>query len=176
MKDQESVIVLSEISDPSCSSDELDSHIGKDKKIDRIIASHVNAGAATLKKLAMSNDAKTRECVAGNPNTPRDMLINYLAEDFPKALLMNPAFDLMVLESPDFLADIYESALAAILRQAECPTSIVEWAFAHYSSRDDFSAGILKAITQNPAVKVSMIEEIILMDTPIEITGAEGAL
>ena len=100
---------------------------------------------------------------------------SYLAVDFPKALLINPAFDLMVLESPDFLEDTSSFALAAILRQAECPASIVEWAFARYS-RQDFRPSILKAIAQNPAVKVSMIEEIILMDIPMEVTGAEGAL
>lgn len=176
MKVQENAILLSKINDPNCSSEELETLVGKDKEIDRIIASHVNAGAETLKKLARSNDTQTKEYVTGNPNTPRALLLNVLAEDFPKAMLLNPAFDLMVLENPDFLVDIYSSTLAAILRQAECPASIVEWAFTRFSQQDDFSPEILNAIAQNPSVKVSMIEEIIVMDTPMEMTTAEGPL
>lgn len=176
MQDQEKISPTRRVRDPFCSAEELDSLVGITAKIDCLIASHGNASSKTLTRLAESRNAKTREGVTANPNTPKNVLLNWLAEGFPKALLLNPAFDLMVLEHPGFLSELYVSTLAAILRQPECPSTILEWAFDHYSKGDDFSPVILIALAQNPATRVSMIWEILRMDAPTEITGAEGML
>lgn len=176
MTDHQSTTNLRKIEDPSCPSEVLDSLSGKEMETDRLIASHSNTSAKTLRSLANSDDNETKERVAGNPNAPKYILFDWLAEYFPKAVLLNPAFDLMIFENPDLLAEIHSYALAAILRQAECPASIIEWAFTRYSKEDDFNRLILKSIVQNPAVGVSMIEKIFRLDALEGGVGSEGML
>jgi len=179
MKDKENTSLLSIVNDPDCSAETLEELIGKDVEVDRIIASHLNARLAALKELLKKYDHKTRENVTGNPNATIEFLLeNYLITDFPRAFLLNPAFDWMIIENPDFLKDLDQDVLAEILKQKECPSSIIDWAFTFYSKRGSFSLAVMKALTQNPEVKINMIEKIVNMDIPYHnyITGAEGAL
>ncbi|MDJ0742260.1 MAG: hypothetical protein QNJ32_02740 [Xenococcaceae cyanobacterium MO_167.B27] len=53
-----------------------------------------------LEELSKDEDAAIREAVAGNPNTPVEVLKN-LSEEFPEAVTGNPVFDLLLLDNPD---------------------------------------------------------------------------
>lgn len=163
------------IRDSLCTVDELESLVGISVEIDRLIASSKRAGADTLKKLSHSSDDLTRECVTGNPNTPLETL-NNLADEYPRAFLLNPAFDLMILENPGFLENLYESSLAKILEQKECPQSIVVWAYNFYKKRNSFSSSVLKGVVKNPHTPVKMINAILRLDNGVEITCEEGLL
>ncbi len=58
--------------------------------------------AATLRQLAGSRDPSVMDAVAGNPNTPPDVLWT-LAYGHPEAVLRNPALELLSLEDPLWL-------------------------------------------------------------------------
>jgi hypothetical protein len=163
------------IQDSLCTVDELESLLGTSVEVDRLIASSKRAGSDTLKKLSRSADDLTRECVTGNPNTSLELL-NNLADEYPRAFLLNPAFDLIVLENPGFLENLYESTLAKILEQRECPQSIVVWAYNFYKKKSSFSSIILKGVVKNPHTPVKMINAILRLDTGLEITCEEGFL
>lgn len=163
------------IQESLCTVDELESLVGTSVEIDRLIASSKRAGADTLKKLSRSTDDLTRECVVGNPNTSLEIL-NNLADEYPRAFLLNPAFDLMVLENPGFLENLYESTLAKILEQKECPQSIVVWAYNFYKRKSSYSSRILKGVVKNPHTPVKMINAILRLDAGSEITCEEGLL
>jgi hypothetical protein len=55
-----------------------------------------------------------------NPAAPLEELLA-LAEDYPKEVLSNPVFDLLLVEDPDFLARMSGAAQLAILREGNCP-------------------------------------------------------
>jgi hypothetical protein len=167
--------LASRILDSLCTVDELESLVGTSVEIDRLIASSKRAGADTLKRLSNSSDDLTRECVTGNPNSPLEIL-NNLVDEYPRAFLLNPAFDLMILENPGFLGNIYESTLAKILEQKECPQSIVVWAYNFYKKRNSFSSSVLKGVVKNPHTPVKIINSILRLDTGVEITCEEGLL
>lgn len=57
---------------------------------------------------------------AVNPATPLEELLA-LAEDYPKEVLSNPVFDLLLVEDPGFLAQMSGAAQLAILREENCP-------------------------------------------------------
>ena len=163
------------IQEPLCTVGELDAMVGTSDEIDRLIASSNRAGADTLKKLSRSADDLTREGVTGNPNTPPEIL-NNLADEYPRAFLLNPAFDLMVLENPGFLENFYESTLAEILKQKECPQSIVEWAYNIYKKKKPFNSMVLKGVVQNPYTSVKIINSILRLKAGVEISCEESLL
>ena len=59
-----------------------------------------NTTSETLAELANSKDYLTRQYVAGNPNTPVNLL-EILSLDFPDEIIQNLAFDLLMLENPE---------------------------------------------------------------------------
>lgn len=59
-----------------------------------------NTSSQILAELATSKDRLTRKYVAGNPNTPVNVL-EILSLDFPDVITQNPAFDLLLLENPE---------------------------------------------------------------------------
>ena len=175
MQDQEQASPEERIRDTSCSSEYLDSMARKNARTDRLIASHPNTSADTFSKLRYSHDDQTRINVTLNPNTPRSILID-LGRYFPREFLQNPAFDLTVLGDPDCLSGFYCNTLAAILRQPECPYSIVEWASDNYSKCDGYGLEVLIAISQNPTAGVSLIERLFQIDVARDISCSEGML
>ena len=76
-----------------------------------------------LRELALSDDAAIRKAVASNPNTPTDILWK-LADRFPRQLLENPVFELLILENPCFFGNIPDRTLKSLLRFA--PESFFE--------------------------------------------------
>ena len=168
-------ILARRIQDSLCTADELENLVGTSNEIDRLIASSKLSNADTLKKLSRSADDLTRECVAGNSNITVE-IINYLADEYPRVILLNSAFDIMVMEDPDILKKIYESTFAKILEQKECPQFIVVWAYNFYKKRNSFSSRVLKGVVKNPHTPVGIINAILRLDTGVEITCGESLL
>lgn len=167
--------IAKRVQDPLCSMDELDALVGTSAKVDRLIASHSNTSGNTLQKLSRSRDKKSREAVANNPNTPLEVLID-LASDFPRAFLLHPTFDLVVLKDPGVLESLYASTLANLLQQKECPLSIIQWAVAFYSKQKRINTTIFIGIVRNTNVPVDIIDAVLRLDSHAEITGTEGFL
>lgn len=168
--------VSNRIKDPQCNVQELAALVGICPENDRLIAAHSNAGSESLRKLSKSEDKKTRELVASNPNTPVNVLL-YLADDFPRAFLVNPAFDIIVLEDPGALERLFERTLAIILEQKECPQSIIEWAYKSYKKKNSFSSStVLLGLVKNPYTPVKIIKSILKMRSKNEITCQEAFL
>ena len=171
-----SIDVTDRIRDPQCSLDDLANWAGINTENDRLIAAHCNVGAETLKILSRSEDQNTREIVTSNPNTPVNVLM-YLADDFPRAFLLNPAFDLIFLEEPLALERLYETTLAKILSQRECPLPIIDWAYRTYKRKNSFSSSaVLKGVVKNPNTPDRIIKAILKMRTDTEITCQESFL
>ena len=163
------------IKDENCTPEELSALVGISSMNDRLIAVHKNTGSEALEKLSSSKDALTREFVTGNANTPLKILLQ-LADDFPRAFLLNPAFEMLALEDPGALERLYEPTLARILAQKECPASIVNWAFKHYSRKSTFNSQIMLGIVQNPAVPVKIINSILKLNVEVDLTCQECLL
>ena len=70
----------------------------------------------TLRELSRSDDRAIRQTVAGNPNTPIDVLWNLMTE-FPNEIVANPLFALIALENPDWIIDIPGENLLTLLQQ-----------------------------------------------------------
>ncbi len=58
-----------------------------------------------LRELASCGDKTICKAVVSNPNTPTDVLLA-LGAKFPGQLLENPLFSLLLLENPNFLAQM----------------------------------------------------------------------
>ncbi len=167
--------IAKRVQDPLSTADELAALVGISAKVNRLIASHSRAGADTLQKLSSRRDEITRENVATNPNAPLDVLID-LANEFPRAVRLNPAFVLIILENPGVLERLRGTwIIASVLQQKECPLSIIKWAFARYS-KERFDSTVLMGIVRNPTVPINILDAILRLDTRTEITGAEGFL
>lgn len=157
-----------------CSAEEMAALVGSGVKIDRLIAAQSGASTSTLEILSRSSYAATREVVAGNPSAPRDCLLR-LASDFPRAFLLNPAFDLMVLEDLSFLSRLRGATLEKILKQKECPVAITNWAYDSYKNRE-LGAGVLRGISKNPHTSIEMLTTILRIKTREEFSCEEGPL
>ncbi len=71
----------------------------------RLVAKNESADSELLQELAFSSDNITREGVATNPNTPTEVLLK-LGAEFPRQLLDNPVFSLLLLENPKLVEEI----------------------------------------------------------------------
>ncbi len=91
----------------------------------QIVAADPSAEPELLRFLALFTDQKTRQAVAGNPNTPADVLLQ-LGAEFPSQLLDNPIFPLLLLENLNLVAEIPLPTLRSILRQENIPEYILE--------------------------------------------------
>ncbi|BAZ11016.1 hypothetical protein NIES4071_28400 [Calothrix sp. NIES-4071] len=63
---------------------------------ERELAQNSETPSSVLRELASSSDVEIRASVAKNPNTATDVLME-LGADFPKELLENPIFSLLLL-------------------------------------------------------------------------------
>ena len=101
-----------------------------------------------LADLSKSKNHAIRQAVASNPNTPTEVLFK-LGAEFPKELLENPVFDLLILEKPNLLEDLSEDTLIALLKLERVPDYFLEWAASQqYVTRliEDNSEGELDPI------------------------------
>jgi uncharacterized protein YjbI with pentapeptide repeats len=84
--------------------------------------------------------------LVSNPNTPPDVLLK-LGKDFPRELLANPVFDLMLLENRNLLADMPGETLISLLRLPEIEKSYVTFALNH-CRKPNILAAIISSQTQ----------------------------
>jgi hypothetical protein len=81
--------------------------VNKCIEILKLVAQNPNTDVELLRNLANSNYASIREAVTRNPNTPTDLLVYRLGDEFPGQFLENPVFNLLMLENPNFLDELY---------------------------------------------------------------------
>lgn len=130
--------------DPDASPQVLLGLVGKDDVTDRLLAAHPMADAQLLERLSHSSDAATRRSVTKNPNTPQQAFVR-LGQQFPKEFLSNPMLDLLLLESPTLMEQVPEALLVRLLKQADCPVSLLTWASAHPQAK------VQLAVAMNPS-------------------------
>lgn len=116
------------------SPDDLSALFGKDDSTNRLLAKHPNASSDLLEKLSHSSDKATRQAVAANPNTPPETYVR-LGQQFPKEFLANPALDLLLLINPALMDEVPEALLVRLLKQVDCPTTMLTWAAAHWREK-----------------------------------------
>jgi hypothetical protein len=90
----------------------------------RIVAENPVAPAELLKVLATRSDEEIQKAVTANPNTFIEELMT-LGAEFPKQLLENPIFDLLLLENPNFLEQMPSKTLIGLLSLPEIPEDFV---------------------------------------------------
>jgi hypothetical protein len=112
-------------------------------ELERIVAQNANAAPGLLRILSSRSDNIIRKNVAGNPNTPTEILLE-LGAEFPEQLLDNSVFSLLLLENPNFVADIPLVTLLSLLKLDGVPPSFLELATSH----DDVE--VLLTIAMNP--------------------------
>ncbi|MEH2127971.1 hypothetical protein [Nostoc sp.] len=93
----------------------------------QLVAAEPSTDPELLRELALSSDKIIRQLVAGNPNTPADVLLR-LGAEFPSELLDNPVLPLLLLENLNLVAEIPLNTLRSILRQENVPVYILEQA------------------------------------------------
>jgi len=144
------------------SASELAKLVGVSDKLDGQIAQHDRVTSATLRKLAQSRSAAVLRRVVQNPACPQDVLLK-LAPKFPNEFFANPAILLQFLEDPDLFLRLPITAIKAILKSPDCPTSIIEWAMRSGGSshvlalagRSDSSVSMLRQIANGHHVKAA---------------------
>ncbi len=126
----------------------------------RLVARNAIASSDILQDLASSADAATREGVATNPNTPVNILLK-LGADFPKLLLDNPVFSLLLLENPNLVEEMPLSTLKSLVEQ-QVPISFLEGAEKRSNSqrvsREDQL--VLDAVARNLHTPASVLERL----------------
>jgi len=106
-----------------------------------------------LRALASQPSPEVRRAVAGNPNTPEDVLLR-LAVHFPEEVLGNPVLDLLMLVNPNWLAEIPGYARNRLLGHPKAQPHFLRWA-----ARDgDYNA--LLSLLQNPAAPTELVEKL----------------
>jgi predicted DNA-binding WGR domain protein len=120
--------------DPEASPESLLALLNKDDATNRLLARHPRASADLLEKLSHSSDKATRQGVAANPNTPPETYVK-LGQQFPKEFLANPALDLLLMLNPALMEEVPEALLVRLLKQADCPASLLTWAAGRSNSK-----------------------------------------
>jgi hypothetical protein len=123
-------------------------------KITRQLSGDFNLPADRLAALATHWDRQTRQNVAGNPNTPANILINLLSE-FPRSVTENPAFTLLQFADLNLMASIPESDLIKILAGRRVPALLIEESIRRRSPK--LTAALLKC----PELSAETIEQIL---------------
>jgi hypothetical protein len=90
-------------SDENTSSEKLARLAEQSTELARIVTRNANAAPELLRKLATSKDYLTRQNVAANPNTSAELLLS-LCYQFPKEVLNNPVFSLLLIENSHFFS------------------------------------------------------------------------
>jgi hypothetical protein len=99
----------------------------------RRLAADPTTAPEMLRALSKSFDSVMHKAIAGNPNTPIDILWK-LIEDFPHEVVNNPVFPLIALESPDWITAIPQENLITLLKKPNIPEVIVQSAIQHPDS------------------------------------------
>lgn len=108
--------------------------LDKDDATNRLLAKHPKASAELLEKLSHSRDKATRQAVTGNPNISPETIVR-LGQQFPKEFLANPALDLLLMVNPTLMDEVPDSLLIRLLKQTDCPVSLLIWASGHAQAK-----------------------------------------
>ena len=122
-------------------------------KLARLVARNPNSAPELLRDLADSEDDLTRAGVTANPNTPKDVLLK-LADEFPQEFLANSVIDLLLLEKPNFSAEIPFWTLINLLKQDNVPQWLLFGAASHENST------ILRAVATHPQTSQHILEQL----------------
>ena len=117
------------------------------------IATNPNSNPQLLRQIATGKDWELRLLVAGNPNTPTDMLWQ-LGLDFPEAILNNPIFQLLQLEQLQLAAEIPHDTLTSLLQCEQVPQNFMKYAV----SQQDYSLWL--AVAYNPHTPSQLLENL----------------
>jgi hypothetical protein len=106
-----------------------------------------------LRVLASQASPEVRRAVAGNPNTPEEVLLR-LAVHFPEEVAGNPVLELLLLVNPNWLAEIPGYARGRLLGHPQAPLHFLRWAV-----RDGDPQALL-CLLQNPAAPSELVEKL----------------
>ena len=121
-----------------------------------------NTPPEILAELAKSKDKEILRLVAGNPNTPAEIL-EKLSVEFADTVVANPIFDLLLLENP-------ESKFVLLSLARASTTSVEKLAeLANYSDRD-----IREAVVINNKTPVDIVNSIFNKDISIKESVAKN--
>ncbi len=102
-----------------------------DIELARIVTKNANAAPDLLFDLSNNSDNIIRKNIASNPNAPTEVLFK-LGTEFPQQLLENPLFSLLLLENPNFVAEIPLITLQALLKLDRISPQFLELAANHH--------------------------------------------
>ncbi|AFY80668.1 hypothetical protein Oscil6304_0936 [Oscillatoria acuminata PCC 6304] len=117
------------------------------------IAANPQTPSDSLRDLSYSSDRLIRKTVAGNPNTPRDILFK-LGEEFPDALINNPVWELLFLEDPSLTRDLPLSVQHHLLYQEDVPYYLMEL----MATAGDFHVGL--GLARHPKTPYTILQEL----------------
>jgi hypothetical protein len=124
-----------------------------------LLATNPETAPEILRELSQSDDRAIRQAVAGNPNVPIEILWELLV-DFPHEIIANSSFSLIMLETQNWILEIPESSLIALLKQRNIPHIFITECRKHKSvhTRD----AVVEGIMSNPETTTEQLEEITL--------------
>lgn len=125
-----------------------------------------NTPSDRLRELAQTRNKAVRKVVAQNPNTPTDVLLKLFYE-FPLQVLNNPVLDLLLLENPNFLEELYQ-ANTSVFSEYELPFFFLEWAVNH--SNEDIRADV----AHSPLIQRCFLEHL-AQDKVVEVRCSVAA-
>lgn len=92
-----------------------------------LVAANPGTPPDVLAQLAMTSDRCVLKAIAANPNTPMESLMR-LGCEFPEELLANPIVELLLLENPNFIGEMLEETLTALLKVRTVPEYMMKLA------------------------------------------------
>lgn len=102
-------------------------------KLARVVAQNPSANPDVLQSLQSHPDSIVRQNLVMNPNTP-PFLLKVIGRQLPRQLFQNPAIDLLLLETPDLLAEDVSTILCSLVKRSIVPDSVLEYAVNYPSS------------------------------------------
>jgi pentose-5-phosphate-3-epimerase len=139
-----------EATSPETSADRFRALVQEGADFASLVAANEACPPDLLRTLAEHKDAKVRQRVVANPQTPVEVVAK-LGSQFPEQLLDNPAFDTYLLERPDLLEGIGASALRSLVKRDICPMG-----FWEYAARFDDQASQLYLLMNAAAPKMAV--------------------
>ncbi|PUE48946.1 hypothetical protein B9Z47_05375 [Limnohabitans sp. 2KL-1] len=160
--------------DPGATSESLTALLGEDDVTNRLLAKHPRASTYLLEKLSHSIDKTTRQNVAANPNTPPEHLVR-LGQQFPEEFLSNPALDLLLMVNPDLMEQVPEALLVRLLKQADCPGSLLTWAAGHQQAKVQLAVAMNAKAPEQATQKLLASQHQSVRETVKEPTGVDAS-
>ncbi|BDA76332.1 hypothetical protein CAL7716_104980 (plasmid) [Calothrix sp. PCC 7716] len=111
----------------------------------RVVAQNPSTSPDVLQSLQSHADCIVRQNLVMNPNTPPSLL-KIIGRQLPRHLFQNPAIDLLLLETPDLLAENISTILCSLVKRSIVPYSVLEYA-VNYPSESVKLAVIMNSQT-----------------------------